>query len=92
MENNVRITYPGSEKVYLKGELFPDIRVGMRVVKQTPTVTVDGDKRTERPNPPVYIYDTSGPYSDPDVATDVRKGLPRLREAWRSGTPEGDFV
>ena len=61
MENNVRITYPGSEKVYLKGELFPDIRVGMRVVKQTPTVTVDGDKRTERPNPPVYIYDTSGP-------------------------------
>lgn len=36
MDNNVRITYPGSEKVYMKGKLYPDIRVGMRLVKQTP--------------------------------------------------------
>ena len=82
MENNVRITYPGSEKVYLKGTLFPEINVGMRVVAQTPTVTVEGDVREERPNPSVYIYDTSGPYSDPNIVIDVRKGLPRMREPW----------
>ena len=82
MENNIKITYPGSEKVYLKGTLFPDIKVGMRVVHQLPTVTVENGKRVEHPNPPVYIYDTSGPYSDPNVAIDVKKGLPRLREPW----------
>ncbi len=40
MENNVRITYPGSEKVYLKGTLIPENNVGIRVLAQTPTVTV----------------------------------------------------
>lgn len=82
MDNNVRITYPGSEKVYMKGKLYPDIRVGMRLVKQTPTVTVEGGNTIERQNPSIYIYDTSGPYSDPDVNIDVRKGLPRMREPW----------
>ena len=82
MDNNVRITYPGSEKVYMKGKLYPDIRVGMRLVKQTPTVTVEGGNTIERQNPSIYIYDTSGPYSDPEVNIDVRKGLPRMREPW----------
>ena len=82
MENNIKITYPESEKVYMNGSLYPDIRVGMRVVHQMPTVTVENGKRTERPNPDVYVYDTSGPYSDPNVAIDVKKGLPRLREPW----------
>lgn len=82
MDNNVRITYPGSEKVYMRGKLYPDIRVGMRLVKQTPTVTVEGGNTIERQNPSIYIYDTSGPYSDPDVNIDVRKGLPRMREPW----------
>ena len=82
MENNIKITYPGSEKVYIKGSLHPEIKVGMRVVKQMPTVSIENGKRIERKNPSVYIYDTSGPYSDPSIKTDVRKGLPRLREPW----------
>ena len=82
MENNIKITYPGSEKVYMKGRLYPDIRVGMRVVHQMPTVTIENGERVEHPNPSVYVYDTSGPYSDPNVDIDVKKGLPRLREPW----------
>ena len=82
MDNKIRITYPGSEKVYLQGRLFPEIRVGMRVVHQMPTVSIINGERVEHPNPDVYIYDTSGPYSDPEADIDVKKGLPRLREQW----------
>ena len=45
MENNIKITYPGSEKVYIKGSLHPEIKVGMRVVKQMPTVSIENGKR-----------------------------------------------
>lgn len=77
-----RITYPRSEKVYIQGRIFPQIKVGMRKVKQVPTVTVCGNERTETPNPDIYIYDTSGPFSDPAQNIDLKKGLPRLREKW----------
>lgn len=77
-----RITYPRSEKVYLQGKLYPEIRVAMRKVKQVPTVTVNGDEHVETPNPDIYIYDTSGPFSDPNQKIDLKKGLPRLREKW----------
>ena len=82
MDEKIRITYPDSEKVYLKGEIHPDVRVGMRRVTLTPTVTIEDGKQVRSENAPVYIYDTSGPYSDPDVEVDLRKGLPRLREKW----------
>ena len=82
MDNRIKITYPGSEKVYLQGRLFPEIRVGMRVVHQMPTVSISNGERVEHPNPDVYVYDTSGPYSDPEADIDVKKGLPRLREQW----------
>ena len=82
MDKQIKITYPDSEKVYLSGELHPDLRVGMRRVNLTPTVTVEGGVRRQTENPPVYVYDTSGAYSDPDVQIDLRKGLPRLREPW----------
>lgn len=85
MNNDIKINYPGSEKVYMQGNIHPEIRVGMRKVRLTPTVTVDGDKRTEMPNAPVYIYDTSGPYSDPNIEIDLKKGLPRIREKWIEG-------
>ena len=62
--NNIRITYPDSEKVYMQGSLHPDVRVGMRKVSLTPTVTVKDGKKIMTENPPVYLYDTSGPYSD----------------------------
>ena len=79
---NPHFTYPSSRKVYRKGVLFPELRVGMREVTLTPTVKmVDGEKQYIE-NPPVTIYDTSGPYSDPEVEIDLRKGLPKLRKAW----------
>ena len=77
-----RIKFPRSEKVYLSGKLFPEIRVGMRKVEQVPSTTFEGEKKIITPNPHVYIYDTSGPFSDPDIEIDLKKGLPRLREEW----------
>ena len=70
MDFDFNIIYPSSEKVYLYGTLYPKIRVAMRRVILT------------EPNDPVMIYDTSGPYSDPAVDIDLKKGLPRLREEW----------
>lgn len=82
MDKQIRIAYPASEKVYMKGELYPDVRVGMRRVNLTPTVTVKNGKQILTENSPVYVYDTSGSYSDPEVEIDLTKGLPRLREKW----------
>lgn len=66
----------------MNGQIHKDLRVGMRKVKQNPTVTVEnGEKHIER-NADVYIYDTSGAYSDPNVTIDLKKGLPRVREQW----------
>ncbi len=77
-----KIVYPSSKKTYISGKLFPEIKVGMRVVKQNPTVKIENDKKIFTENPDVYIYDTSGVYSDPNVKIDLKKGLPRLREEW----------
>lgn len=75
--------YAQREKAYLSGTLYPEIRVGMMKVNLTPTVTKDenGVPHME-PNEPVYIYDTSGPYSDPEYQVDLKQGLPRMREKW----------
>lgn len=83
MDNLMKIKYPSSEKVYMEGTLFPEIRVAMRKVNLTPTVTKDknGEKHFSE-NAPVYIYDTSGAYSDPKVEINLKRGLPRLREPW----------
>ena len=75
----MRITYPSSEKIYLSGSIHPEIRVGMRRVSLTPTVSLKDGVRHERENAPVLIYDTSGPYSDPEQEIDLKKGLPKLR-------------
>ncbi len=77
------IQFPGSEKIYMSGRLFPDIKVGMRKVPLTPTVIIDDNgERHFKENNPVYIYDTSGPFSDPDIDIDLERGLPRIREKW----------
>ncbi|MCH5225241.1 MAG: phosphomethylpyrimidine synthase ThiC [Muribaculaceae bacterium] len=80
--DNINVSkYPGSKKKYVDGKLFP-IRVAMREVIQHPTIEIVKGKRVEHPNAPVTIYDTSGPYTDPDVIIDINKGLPRIREKW----------
>ncbi len=69
--------FPNSTKVFIEGSR-PDIRVPMRAVSQADTPASFGGE----PNPPVYIYDTSGPYTDPAAQIDIRRGLPALRRAW----------
>ncbi len=76
-------SYPGSEKVYIDGKLHP-IKVAMRKVNLTPTVKIIDGERMTRKNAPVYVYDTSGVYTDPEVKIDINEGLPRLREEWIS--------
>jgi phosphomethylpyrimidine synthase len=68
---------PNSRKVYVTGSQ-PDIRVPMREITQADTNESFGTEK----NPPVYVYDTSGPYSDPDAKIDIRSGLPALRQRW----------
>ncbi len=82
MKETKKITYPGSEKVYLPGTLFPDLRVAMRRVTLMPTVTVKDGRKEYQENAPVLVYDTSGPYSDPKQEVNLAQGLPRLREPW----------
>ena len=83
MQQHFQIKYPASDKVYLPGRLFPDLKVAMRRVRLTPTVTrIEDGGRNVNPNEPVLVYDTSGPYSDPNFEHDLHKGLPSLRGAW----------
>lgn len=69
--------YPGSRKVHVAGSRA-DLRVPMREIAQSPTRTAEGMVD----NPAVTIYDTSGPYTDPDVAIDLKAGLAPLRDGW----------
>ena len=69
--------FPNSRKIYVQGSR-PDILVPMREISLTPTETDEGIEE----NAPVFVYDTSGPYSDPSVSIDVRKGLADVRSAW----------
>ena len=69
--------FPNSEKVYIAGSR-PDIRVPFRKITQEDTPSQMGAEK----NPPLYVYDTSGPYTDPCVAIDIRAGLTPIRAAW----------
>ena len=68
---------PNSRKIYIEGSR-PDIRVPMREISQSDTEASFGGEK----NPPVYVYDTSGPYTDPEVAIDIRSGLDTPRLPW----------
>jgi len=73
---------PMSKKVYITGSR-PDIRVPMRKISQNDTPTdMALSGQTSEENPPVYVYDTSGPYTDPDKTVDIRDGLEPLRQNW----------
>lgn len=84
MDNKIKISYPSSEKVYIPGNIHKDIKVAMRRVKLTPTVSIVNGEKKIKENSPVYVYDTSGSFSDPNAEIDLKKGLPRLREEWIS--------
>jgi phosphomethylpyrimidine synthase len=73
-----RTPFPNSKKVYVEGALHK-VKVAMREVQLGDTMS---NGKVVHQNPPVTIYDTSGPYTDPDAIIDVRKGLTRMREQW----------
>jgi len=73
-----RHPFPASRKVYVQGTLHPSVQVPMREISQHATRTQQGLVE----NPPVTVYDTSGPYTDPTVDIDVHAGLPRPCQPW----------
>ena len=88
-----RTPFPASKKVYVEGTL-PGVKVAMREIELTDSQPVFKEGSFEKDNnAPVTVYDTSGPYTDPSVDIDVRKGLPKLRQQWieeRGDTEELD--
>jgi len=77
ISDDVRAPMPGSRRVWINGS-SPDIRVPQRQVLQSDTGTLFGGE----PNPPIPIYDTSGPYTDPEVDIDLERGLAAVRATW----------
>jgi phosphomethylpyrimidine synthase len=75
--SDARQPYPNSRKIYIEGSR-PDIRVPMREISLSPTTTSDGIEE----NHPILVYDTSGPYTDPEIELDLQKGLPDVRTTW----------
>ena len=77
-----REPFPNARKIYVQGS-EPSIQVPMREIEQAPTRArgTQGDAAAE-PNPPLTVYDTSGPYTDPDAGIDVRRGLSPQRRPW----------
>ncbi|WP_158738152.1 phosphomethylpyrimidine synthase ThiC [Alteribacillus sp. YIM 98480] len=78
-EKNISImsSFSGSKKVYVEGSR-PDIKVPMREIGLSPTTGSFGEEE----NPPVRVYDTSGPYTDAEYSVDISKGLPAIRSKW----------
>ena len=77
LSNEIIQPFPNSKKIYIEGSR-PDIRVGMREISCDDTPTNNGVEK----NPPITVYDTSGPFTDPEVEIDLLKGIPDLRSRW----------
>jgi phosphomethylpyrimidine synthase len=71
--------YQKSRRIYIRGELHPCIAVPLRQIELSPTKHPDG---TQSLNAPVNVYDTSGPWGDPELSPDIREGIAPLRLAW----------
>ncbi|MEZ4652941.1 MAG: phosphomethylpyrimidine synthase ThiC [Candidatus Eisenbacteria bacterium] len=84
-----RDPFPGSRKVYATGS-HPSIRVPMREIRLTPTRAGSGAASKSEENAPVWVYDTSGPYTDPETAIDLTRGLAPVRRDWILG--RGDTI
>ncbi|HMY50883.1 MAG TPA: phosphomethylpyrimidine synthase ThiC, partial [Rhodocyclaceae bacterium] len=78
---------PNSRKIYVEGSRA-DLRVPMREIRQADTPTAMGGEQ----NPPIFVYDCSGPYTDPAARIDIRSGLPALRQAWIEGRGDTEVL
>ena len=79
--SKIETTLPNSRRIYVNGRQ-EGVRVPFREIDQNPTRNFDN---TLEENPPVRVYDTSGPYGDASMHCDVRKGLAALRREWIVG-------
>jgi len=77
LSDEVTRPFPNSRKIIVEGSR-PDVRVPMRQIDQADTPASIGAEK----NPPITVYDTSGPYTDPDAAIDLLNGLPSVRDGW----------
>ncbi|MFP5418573.1 MAG: phosphomethylpyrimidine synthase ThiC [Gammaproteobacteria bacterium] len=87
---------PNSRKIYVQGSQ-PDIRVPMREISQADTpLMFSGENGAggahAEPNPPIFVYDCSGPYTDPTAQIDIRHGLPALRTRWIEARGDTDVL
>lgn len=79
LSEEVTQPFSGSRKIYVQGSRS-DIRVPMREIEQASAHNLDGTEAEK--NPPITVYDTSGPFTDPDVEIDLMKGMPDVRDVW----------
>ena len=75
-----RNPFPNSKKIYVRGKLHPKIQVAMREITLSDTKDTMSGELT--PNEPVTVYDTSGPYTDPNKEINIHDGIERIREDW----------
>lgn len=75
-----RDPFPKSDKIYVSGNIHKEIKVAMRAINLDDSVDKFNDTRES--NPPVVVYDTSGPYTDPSIDIDIRKGIDPIRSKW----------
>ena len=80
-------SFAKSKKVYITGSR-PDLKVPFREISLSDTPSSFGTEK----NPPVMVYDTSGPYTDPDYQIDIRNGLPSLRSQWINERNDTEFL
>ena len=85
--NSYAQNFPNSEKYYIEGS-SKDIQVPSRMIKQTPTKLND----TVQLNPPIYVYDTTGVYTDCNYEIDVSKGLKKTRQAWIDNRKDSEVI
>ena len=85
---------PNSTKVYVKGTLHPDIKVPFREISLSPSTTVTGNgngHQKENDESSILVYDTSGPYTDPESSIDIREGLQPIRLPWITGREDVEY-
>lgn len=85
---------PNSKKVYVKGTLHPDIKVPFREISLSSSTTITGNgngNHTENDESSILVYDTSGPYTDPEATIDIREGLKPIRLPWITGREDVEY-
>ena len=83
---------PNSKKVYVSGALHPEIKVPFREISLSSSTTEDkNDHHKDNDESSILVYDTSGPYTDPNVKIDIREGLQPIRLPWITGREDVEY-